>query len=137
MKHSSKEISAALSILSGVLQATVVVIFYLLIIVGIKNGAMAVYDFSYEIFGNISVEAAPGRNMEVVVGNTNPKKVARLLKEKGLIANEYSFLFREKLSTTKSRQIESGVYILNTSMNYEEILNILTNTETEEEDSTT
>ncbi len=132
MKGSSKEFSTGLRVLSGVLQASVVVIFYLLIIVGIRNVASSVYNFSFEIFGNISVEAAPGRNVEVVIGNTDSKKVAALLKEKGLIANEYSFWIREKLSLTKYHQIEAGVYILNTSMNYEEILDILTNTEKEE-----
>lgn len=135
MRRSSKELSNALNVLSGVLQTVVVIIFYLLVIVGVKNGVTAAYQFSYEIFGNVSAEAAPGRNVEVVIGTTDSKKVAKLLQEKGVIANEYSFLLREKLSKTKSHPIEPGVYVLNTSMNYEEILNVLTNTEVEEEDS--
>lgn len=134
MGHSSKEFSNALNVLSGVLQITVVIIFYLLVIVGIKSGVETAYEFSYEIFGNVSVEAEPGRNVKVVIGTTDSKKIAKLLLEKGLIVNEYSFLIREKLSITKSHPIEPGEYVLNTSMNYEEILNVLTNT-VEEEDS--
>lgn len=135
MGRTSKGVSTALSVLSGVLQITVVIIFYFLIIVGIKNGVTMAYQLSYEVFGNVSAEAAPGRNIEVVIGTTNEKKIAELLQEKGIIANEYSFLLREKLSVTKSHPIEPGVYVLNTAMNYEEILNILTNKEVEEEDS--
>lgn len=138
MKKSSTEFSVALNMLSGILQATVIVIFYFLVFVAIKNATVAAYDFSFEVFGNVSVEAAPGRNVEVKIVNTNSKKVAALLKEKNVIVNEYSFLLREKLSLTKSYQIEPGIYVLNTSMSYEQILNTLTNTETEEvEDSTT
>lgn len=135
MGRTSKGVSTALSVLSGVLQITVVIIFYFLVIVGIKNGVTMAYQFSYEVFGNVSAEAAPGRNIEVVIGTTNEKKIAELLQEKGIIANEYSFLLREKLSVTKSHPIKPGVYVLNTTMNYEEILNILTNKEVEEEDS--
>lgn len=135
MGGKSKGVSTALSVLSGVLQITVVIIFYFLVIVGIKNGVTMTYQLSYEVFGNVSAEAAPGRNIEVVIGTTNEKKIAELLQEKGIIANEYSFLLREKLSVTKSHPIEPGVYVLNTAMNYEEILNILTNKEVEEEDS--
>ena len=135
MGRTSNGISTALSVLSGVMQITVVIIFYFLVIAGIKNGVTTAYQFSYEVFGNVSVEAAPGRNVEVVIGTTNEKKIAELLQEKGLIANEYSFWLREKLSVTKSHPIEPGVYVLNTAMNYEEILNVLTNKEVEEEDS--
>lgn len=58
--------------------------------------------------------------------NASLKEVATLLADKELIKNEYSFYIRGKLSTNKKREIIPGTYVLYASDNYEDILNVLT-----------
>lgn len=85
------------------------------------------YHWCYEIFGAVTEEKEPGhsRIFEVNKGD-NMKKVSKRLKERGIIVNEYTFLIRTKLMDQEKIILRPGKYTLNTSMNYEEIINELT-----------
>ena len=48
---------------------------------------------------------------------------------KGLIANKYSFYVRTRLMDKDEIKLKPGIYTLNTSMGYEDILDILTQSE--------
>ena len=48
--------------------------------------------------------------------------MAKNLEEQDLIKNKYSFYLRMKLQREEGTSLQEGVYTLNTSMSYEEIL---------------
>ena len=52
--------------------------------------------------------------------------VATRLKEDNIITDNYAFYIRTKLMDTDKTILKTGVYTLNTSMDYETIINMLT-----------
>ena len=52
--------------------------------------------------------------------------VSERLQENGLIVNKYTFMVRTKLMDPEKTVLRPGKYMLNTSMDYEEIINQLT-----------
>lgn len=112
------------------IQAGFVLLFYFIVYIVITEYAGEAYDFSYQIFGNVSMEDSSDDKVKVTIPEGAAlDEVASLLAEKELIKNEYSFYIREKLSTSEKRMILPGTYILHPSDSYEEILNILTQDE--------
>lgn len=95
---------------------------------GIVKVSTQVYDFSYQIFGNDTVEDAPGTDVLITIqsGDTT-KEIAELLEYKQVIKNRNSFFVRAKLMVNNSDPILPGVYKLNNSMNYGKIIEIITN----------
>ena len=85
------------------------------------------YDLCYEIYGPVVVEEAPGTDREFEVNNNESMyKVSERLYKDGLIVNRYSFYIRTKLMDKDEVKLKPGIYTLNTSMDYEEILDMLT-----------
>lgn len=86
------------------------------------------YEFSYQIFGNVAVAEEPGTDVMITIrrGDTT-KEIAELLEYKRVIANRNSFFIRAKLMVNDTDPILPGVYKLNTSMNYGEIIETITN----------
>lgn len=86
------------------------------------------YLFSYQIFGKSAVEKEPGTEVLVTIHKgDSTKEIARLLEQKNVIKNEDSFFLRAKLMVNSSDPILPGVYQLNNSMNYGDIIEIITN----------
>ena len=102
--------------------------FYAVILWGIMQVTKSAYDFSYQIFGNIAMDSAPGTDVLITIrqGDTT-KYIAELLEYKSIIKNKYSFFIRAKLMVNDSDPILPGVYKLNTSMNYGDIIEMITN----------
>ncbi len=111
-----------------------VVLFYLAVIVVISKVGNSAYHFVYPIFGDESVEKAPGKDVEVTIteGESTDSIIYDLV-SKNLILDAKSFSIRCKLSLNKKKTIRPGTYTLNTSQNYGEILDQLTNSEEIEE----
>lgn len=86
------------------------------------------YDLCYEIYGPVVVEKAPGTDIHFSVKkNESAYKVAKNLYKEGVIVNSYSFYARTMLMDRN--ELKPGDYVLNTSMDYEEILDMLTKSE--------
>lgn len=117
-------------ILKGIMatiQVLVNIIVYTVLILAIAKIAFWTYHFSYQIYGNVTVESAPGRDVTVEIEEQEgTMEIASDLYEKETVIDKYSFFIRMKLTTGKKRPILPGTYTLNTSMTYEEILDILT-----------
>lgn len=126
----SKSTKSTLRIIQIILQVTFNILFYIVIFLLIIRLSGEVYDFSYQIFGNVTVEEAPGHKVtfEVEKGES-VLSLSRRLEEKSIVINPYSFAVRAKLTVGKRHPILPGTYKLNTSMTYDEILAVLTNTE--------
>lgn len=121
-------------IAKNVIHIFLTVLFYMAVVVMISQIGKQAYDFAYQIFGDVAMDSHSGRDVEMIVTEQEGlRDIAADLKKKGLIKDEKSFYLRSKLSINEKRPIVPGTYVLNTSQNYEEILNILTNTEEVEE----
>ncbi len=123
-KGSNKAVRVLLNFALGILTIGIAIIFYAVVVYGIKKAAGYSYDFSYQLFGNVSVEAAPGRDVKVtILKGESSMNIASKLEDAKLVTNKYSFYVKLKL---KDYEIMPGTFILNTSMTYNDILAIIT-----------
>ena len=123
-KGSNKAVRVLLNFALGILTIGIAVIFYAVVVYGIKKAAGYSYDFSYQLFGNVSVEAAPGRDVKItILKGESSMNIASKLEDAKLVTNKYSFYVKLKL---KDYEIMPGTFVLNTSMTYNEILAIIT-----------
>jgi peptidoglycan lytic transglycosylase G len=99
------------------------IIFYMIIIYGVTKIGTTIYDTSYQIFGNQSV-SEEGRDVQIQIGEgESTMNVARKLKQSRVIDNQYSFYISAKL---KGHTIMPGIHTVNSSMNYDELFEVLT-----------
>ncbi|MBO4838806.1 MAG: endolytic transglycosylase MltG [Lachnospiraceae bacterium] len=94
----------------------VVAVFAFALFYGIRTA----YDFGYSVFTTESVEAPPGRDVEVTVltGMSN-RSVGSLLANAGVIRNATVFTVQAAIY---GYEIRPGTYTLNTSQTMESIL---------------
>lgn len=103
------------------------VLVYALLLVGTVQLCKKGYQFCYEVFGSVSVQEAPGKEIAFQVeASDTMKSVSKKLEEKGLIVNQHSFLIRIRLMGAEKKILHPGIYLLNTSMDYEDVINQLT-----------
>lgn len=85
------------------------------------------YNFGYGIFGTVVMEEAPGQDKYFKVdAGEDVFDIAGRLKDEGIITDRYAFYIRIKLLNSNKILIKPGEYILNTSMDYETIIKLLT-----------
>lgn len=118
----------ALNFTSFMLQMFVTVLFYIIVVLVVSNLSSAAYDFCYEIYGTVTVDKAPGRDVTIQIEDgESTMNVAKKLELNRVIVNDMTFYIRTKLS---EKTIFPGTYILNTSMSYEEILDVIADYDT-------
>ena len=129
MAKSEARTKTVLSVVKVILGIFLTVIFYMLVVIGISTLCHKTYDFVYQIFGNVSVQEAPGNDVAFVIEDgDSTMDIAKRLEYSKLVVNKYSFYIRAKLSTSGAdgSPILPGTYELNTSMTYGEILAVIT-----------
>lgn len=84
------------------------------------------YDFGYAIFDQVPVDDEDhGEDVTVVIKDgASVYQIGKILKSKGLIEDAKVFVVQETLSNYKDK-LQSGTYILNTSMTTDEMLAVL------------
>ncbi len=116
-----------LLLLRGSLYLLVNIMLVIVIIYGTFYMCHSGYNFCYGIFGPVVVEEPPGSDKEFEVRDSDDMfDVATRLKEDNIITDNYAFYIRTKLMDTDKTILKTGVYTLNTSMDYETIINMLT-----------
>ena len=116
---------AALDMLSFTTHLILNVLFYIFVIFLVYRASVFVYDFCYQVFGDVVVEEKPGVNVEISIPEgTSTMELASKLEMNRLVVNRYSFYIKVKLMGYK---ILAGTYHLNTSMTYDDIINTITN----------
>jgi len=117
----------------GFLQICLNIFIYAVIIYFLIKAVHISYDFAYRIFGDVSVEEEPGRDVKIVIlKGESTMNIATKLETNKLIYDKYSFYLKVQLGNfgadddKKKYEIMGGTYILNTSMNYNEILETIT-----------
>lgn len=103
------------------------ILIYLLLAFFIVRGCTQCYHFGYEIFGSVSVDQKNGKEITFPVYKEDTMyQVAKRLAQKGLIVNRYSFYLRSEWMNPTQNELRPGKYHLNTTMNYDQIINQLT-----------
>ena len=105
---------------------------YLCAVIAVIYIGKSAFDFGYAIFNQVPMASEEdGRDITVVVENGDSVyQIGKILKNKGLIEDAKIFVVQEKLSNYKGK-LQSGTYILNTSMNAEEMMAVLAKEDTE------
>ncbi len=130
-KGSNKAVRVLLNFALGILTIGIAVIFYAVVVYGIKKAAGYSYDFAYQLFGNVSMEAAPGRDVKItILKGESTMNIASKLEDAKLVTSKYSFYTKVKLlqwgNKKNPMEIMPGTFVLNTSMTYNDILAIIT-----------
>ncbi len=100
---------------------------YIALILGTVYVAKSSYVFAYQVFGNDTVSKKPGTDVIVTIRKgDSTQKIAELLEYKHVIKSKNSFFIRAKLMVNSSDPILPGVYKLNSSMNYGNIIKTIT-----------
>ena len=128
-KHAKKKQEAAGNAVYTVVKIVVVV---LIVMVIYRLGSMA-YTYGERIFGEPAMAEAPGTDISITVEETDSvRDVAEKLEQAGLIRDAGLFVIQERLVGFKSG-LQTGTYKLNTSQTPEEMIEILSASQTEEE----
>ncbi len=131
-KRKSKAGRIILGMSGGLLQLLANIAFYVLVVIFVIRAADIAYDFAYQVFGDVTVAEAPGKDIKVtILKGESTMNVASKLELNKLIVNKYSFYFKVKLMELgrddgDNFSIMPGEFMLNNSMNYDEILSIIT-----------
>lgn len=108
---------------SIVLNISLKVVIYMVLIGILYFCGSRAYDFGKAVFSEEGVESAPGQDVSVTIPEgTTSKELAQILKKDGLIDNVYVFYIQAYLYECKP---VAGDYLLNTSSNAEEIIEIV------------
>lgn len=128
-KHAKKKQEAAGNAVYTVVKIVVVI---LIVMVIYRLGSMA-YTYGERIFGEPAMAEAPGTDISITVEETDSvRDVADKLEQAGLIRDAGLFVIQERLVGFKSG-LRPGTYTLNTSQTPEEMIEILSASQTEEE----
>lgn len=118
MSNRTKEIN---KITTTIISISVNLIIYALIVLLMYEAVTRGYAFGHEVFYAESVERAPGRDVTIQIHEEEPvSEAAGYLSKKGLIKNEFAFIFQGKFYDYDT--VYPGTYVLNTSMTSKEIL---------------
>lgn len=105
------------------------------VIIVVYRLAISAYDFGYQIFADVPVSEGEGRTVSVVVSEgQSSKELAKQLEQKGLIKDAKVFYVQERLSEYKDL-LKPGTYELSTAMNSEQMLEILCDVQTDQEET--
>ncbi len=97
--------------------------------------AVKAYDYGYRVFAEEPVSVGDGRTISISVGASDSvRDIGKNLEEKGLIRDANLFFVQELLSEYHGKIIP-GIYDLNTSMTNDEMLEIMSSEQEEEEDT--
>jgi UPF0755 protein len=113
-----------ISLSTDVTRLIIDVLFYILIAFLIVRVSLYAKDFCYQLFGNVTMaDYEHGEEKEIFIeAGDSTRDIAKRLEREGLIVNELSFYVKVKIN---KYNIIPGTYKLRTSMNYNEILDVI------------
>ena len=124
MTSKSTAVKLTLKVTSFVVRLLLNIIFYIIIVILIINVSKKAFEFTYQIYGPDTVDAPPGRDIIIQIkkGDSN-MDIAGKLEINRVIENKYSFFVKTKL---QEFVIMPGTYVVNSSMTYDDILTVIT-----------
>lgn len=113
------------ALIGAVIETMIKVLVVAAAIVIVFKGATKAYDFGYRVFADEPIAPVNGRTITVgIAQDADIKDIARMLEEKGLIADANLFVVQELLSAQHDK-ILPGIYDLNTGMKAAQMLEIM------------
>ncbi|MDD3173616.1 MAG: endolytic transglycosylase MltG [Herbinix sp.] len=124
MATKSTTLKLTLKVTGFVTRLLLNIIFYILVIILIVNVSKLAYNFTYQLYGPVTVEQAPGTDIifQVKEGEST-MDIASKLELNLAITNKYAFYLKAKLQKSV---IMPGTYKLNSSMTYDDIITVIT-----------
>lgn len=133
MKQKKQQVDArtmAFMLVRFILGMVINIAVYLLLFLFAIQLCTTAYEYAYQIFGNVAVSSGDGTDVTLSVeSGDSSMAVAQRLWNNRVIQNQYTFYIRMKLSTGKRKPVLPGKYTFNTSMTYEDIINMITDPE--------
>lgn len=124
MATRSTAVKLTLKVTSFIVRLLLNIIFYILVIILIINVSKAAFAFTYQLYGPDTVDKAPGREIIFQITKGESKMdIAAKLEHNHAIKDKYPFYLKTKL---QEYVIMPGTYVINSSMTYDEILNVIT-----------
>lgn len=124
MSSSSTSARITLKISSFVLRSLLNLIFAIVVVVLVINGSKLAFNFTYQLYGPVTVDEEPGRDIPIQINKgESTMDIASKLELNRVIVDKNSFYFKTKL---QNKVIMSGTYKVNSSMTYDEVLDIIT-----------
>jgi UPF0755 protein len=124
MGSSSTSLRITLKISSLIFRLLLNLTFIILIVLFVVNGSKKAFNFTYQLYGPVTVDQEPGRDIPIRINKgESSMDIAGKLELNRVIVDQYSFYFKVKL---QNKVIMPGTYIINSSMTYDEILDIIT-----------
>lgn len=124
MSSSSTSMKLTLRISSFILRGLLNIIFVILAVIVVIYGSRTAYNFTYQLYGPVTVDEEPGRTIPIRINKgESSMDIASKLELNRVIVDKYSFYFKVKL---QNKVIMPGTYKVNSSMTYDEILDIIT-----------
>ncbi|MBO4627679.1 MAG: endolytic transglycosylase MltG [Lachnospiraceae bacterium] len=123
-KKNSMMSNLVISLSTDVTRLIIDVLFYILVAFLIVRVSLYAKDFCYQLFGNVTMaDYEHGVEKEIFIeAGDSTRDIAKRLEREGLIVNELSFYVKVKIN---KYNILPGTYKLRTSMNYNEILDVI------------
>ena len=123
------------SVLGTLISILIEILLILVLVFVIWGAGRWAYRFGYAIFAEKTVEEEPGTDIQVTIteGESN-RQISKMLEEKGLIRDANPFYVRLMLTDYK-KLIQPGTYTLNTSMQSEEMMAVMSGETDEDEES--
>lgn len=113
-----------LKISGGIVRLFLNILFYIIVAMLIVRAGTYTFNFAYQVFGSVAVSEEPGTEVEFqILKGESTMEIAGKLYVSRLIKDKYSFYVKTKL---KEYDIMPGTFILNTSMDYDSILEVIT-----------
>ncbi len=124
MSDKSTSVRVTLKVSSFILRMLLNIIFYALVVVAVIYVSKLAYNFTYQLYGPVTVDEPPGRKIHIEIKKgDSTMDVAKKLELNRAIVNKYSFFIKTKL---QDKNIKAGTYEIYSSMTYDEILDIIT-----------
>ncbi|MBS5933511.1 MAG: endolytic transglycosylase MltG [Clostridiales bacterium] len=127
MESRSQTSKLILGISSFVIHVLLNILFYVIVVMLITKYSGVAFDFAYEVFGEVAAAEAGEKVKDVTITikkGESTMSIASKLEMNRVIDNKYSFYLRAKLFQSN---IKTGKYIVNASMTYGEILDVISN----------
>ena len=100
-------------------------LFILVVLYYIYQGALKAYDFGYRIFTEEPVSSGVGVDVEVTIPEgSGAMDIGEILEDRGLIRDQRLFFLQELLSQYHGK-VKPGTYKLSTAMTAEEMLEVM------------
>ena len=114
MVTKSTSMKLTLKVTSFIVRTLLNIVFYTLVVLLIINVSKKAFEFTYQIYGPVTVDEAPGRDIIFQISKGESKMD---------IAKKYSFFLKTKL---QEDVIIPGTYVINSSMTYDKLLAVIT-----------